>query len=79
MNQGAARRAILERRDDVSVGRTRKLMALLWEVLYVISEGLAYLLSATLHDPGVARVHVRPLEIAGKDLSEVILTINDVS
>jgi hypothetical protein len=43
-NQGVACCAILERRDDIGIGHTRKLVALLREMSDVISEGFARLL-----------------------------------
>jgi hypothetical protein len=36
-------------------------------------------LPIALQIPGVARAHVRALEVAGEDLSKVIMTIDDIS
>jgi hypothetical protein len=43
-NQGVACCAILERRDDIGIGHTRKLVALLREMSDVIPEEFAQLL-----------------------------------
>jgi hypothetical protein len=54
-------------------------MAFLGELSNVISEGLAWLLLATLQILGVAHPHVCALEVAGEDLLEILLAINHVS
>jgi hypothetical protein len=51
----------------------------LWETSDVISEGIIRLLSTALRIPEVNRTHVRALEFAGEDLTEVIQTMDDVS
>jgi hypothetical protein len=45
----------------------------------VIPEAFAQLLSAALQIPGFARTHVRALEVASEDLSEVIPSVDIVS
>jgi hypothetical protein len=77
VNQGVAGHTVLEHWDDVSVDYTRELMAFLWETSDVISEQFAWLLLAALQIPGVTRMHVHTLEVAGEDLSEAIPTSND--
>jgi hypothetical protein len=44
----------------------------------VILEGLALLLSATLHIPGVARPYIRAMKHAGVNLREILPAINQV-
>jgi hypothetical protein len=46
---------------------------------HVVLEGLALLLSAAPEVPGSARVHIGALEVAGKDLPQVIPTVYCIS
>jgi hypothetical protein len=48
----------------------------LGEVLNVFPQGFPLLLPATLQIPGIARLYVRALKVAGKNILEVLLTIN---
>jgi hypothetical protein len=61
-----------ERADDIRIGDVGQLGALLRESPDVVPEGLSRLLSAASEVPGVSRVHVRALEIAGEGLDQVI-------
>jgi hypothetical protein len=71
VNHGMAHRAILERWEDVNVSHTMELMAFLWEMPDVISEGFARLLPVALQITGVAQTLVRALKVTGENLSEV--------
>jgi hypothetical protein len=67
MDEGRARRAVFERRDDVVVGRTVELGAVLGEVPYVLTEALPRLLLVVVQLPLLARAHVGALEVADED------------
>jgi hypothetical protein len=67
MDEGRARRAVFERRDDVVVGRTVELGAVLGEVSYVLTEALPRLLLVVAKLPLLARAHVGALEVADED------------
>jgi hypothetical protein len=54
-------------------------VALSGELPNVIPEGLAWLLSATLHIPRVVWPHVCALEVANEDLLEILPAINQIS
>jgi hypothetical protein len=54
-------------------------MAFLGETLDVIQQGFALLLSSTHQIPGISGSHVCALEVAGKDLPEILPAINQVS
>jgi hypothetical protein len=41
--------------------------------------GFAQLLSIAIQNPGVAKKHIRALEVVGEDLLELITNIDDVS
>jgi hypothetical protein len=53
-------------------------MALLGELPDVIPEEFVRLLPATLQVPRVAGSHIRALEVAGKNLLEVLPTIDHI-
>jgi hypothetical protein len=76
---GVARRARPECRDDIGVGHPWELMALPGEAPNVISEGFNRLLPTTLQVPGVARPHIRALEVASRGLLEILPAIDHVS
>jgi hypothetical protein len=63
LDEGHARRAVLERRDGVIVGRTRELGAALGEASYVLAETLPRLLLAVAQLPLLVEVHVGALEV----------------
>jgi hypothetical protein len=79
MHQGTARCARPKHRDDISVGHPKELMTLPREASNVILEGFACFLLATLHIPGVARLHIRALEVDSENLHEILLVVDDVS
>jgi hypothetical protein len=54
-------------------------MTLLGEASNVFSEGFAWLLPATLQVPGVARSHIRALDVAREDPLEILPTIDHIS
>jgi hypothetical protein len=68
VDQGAARSAVPEGRNDISISHTWECVALLGETSDVVPEGLAQLLPIGHEVPGVAGVHIGALEVAGKDL-----------
>jgi hypothetical protein len=61
-----------ERADDIRVGDVGQLGALLRESSDVVPERLSQLLAAAAEIPGVPRVHVRALEVAGEGLNQVV-------
>jgi hypothetical protein len=67
MDEGHARRAVLECRDGVIVGRTGELGAALGEAPYVLAEALPRLLLAVPERPLLAKAHVGALEVADED------------
>jgi hypothetical protein len=71
VDQGLAVRPTEERTDDVGVDDARQRVALLGEASDIVAQGLSGLLLAALEVPRVARAHVRALEVAYEDLSEV--------
>jgi hypothetical protein len=79
MHQGLAGHAGPECRDDVGVTDLRELMALPREAPNVFPRGFVWLLLATLHVPGVAGSHVCALELAHKDVLEILLIVDLVS
>jgi hypothetical protein len=78
MHQGLASRARPERRYNVSVAYLWEFMTFLGETLDIILQGLTLFLPATLQIPGVAGPNVCALEIAGKDLLEILPAIDRV-
>jgi hypothetical protein len=68
VDEGRARRAMLERRDGVVVGRTGELGAALGEASYVLTETFPWLLLAVAQLPLLAEAHVGALKVADKDL-----------
>jgi len=58
--------------DDLNVGDTGELGALLGEASYVVTQGLVGPLLAHSEIPGVPRAHVSTLEVAHEDLDQVI-------
>jgi hypothetical protein len=67
VDEGLARRAVLEHRDGVIVGRTGELGATLGEASYVLAETLPRLLLAVAHIPLLVEAHVGALEVADED------------
>jgi hypothetical protein len=67
VDEGHARRAILERRNGVFVGHTGELDAVLGEASYVLADTLPGLLLAVAQLPLLAEVHVGALEIPDED------------
>ena len=67
-----------ERTDDVGVDDARQRVALLGEAPDVVTQGLAGLLLAVLEVPRVAGVHVRALEVADEDLTEVCPAVDGI-
>jgi hypothetical protein len=67
VDEGRARRAVLERRDGIVVGCTGELGAALGEVLYVLAETLPRLLLAVAQLPLLAGAHVGALKVTDKD------------
>jgi hypothetical protein len=63
VDDGRARRAVLERRDGVVVGRTGEFGAALGEASYVLMETLPRLLLAVTQLPLLAGAHVSALEV----------------
>jgi hypothetical protein len=72
-HQVAAGGAGEERANDVRVCDVGQLGALLWESPNVVPERLSRLLAAASEIPGVPKVHVRALEVAGEGLDQVVL------
>ena len=68
VHQIPARRALEEGIDDLDVGDTGELSALLGEASHVVTQGLVGLLPTPLEIPGVFGAHVSALEVAHKDL-----------
>jgi hypothetical protein len=68
MHQVPARRALEEGDDDLHVGDTGELGALLGEALHVVAQGLIGLLPTPFEVLGVPRAHVHALEVAHEDL-----------
>jgi len=71
VHQIPARRALEKGIDDLGVGDTGELGALLGEVSDVVTQGFVGPLLAPSEIPGVSRAHVRALEIAHEDLDQV--------
>ena len=71
MHQVPAGRTLEESVDDLDVGDTRELGALLGEASHVVTQGLAGLLATPLEVPGIPRAHVRALEVAHEDVDQV--------
>jgi hypothetical protein len=67
VDEGCARRAVLERRDGVVVDRTSELGAALGEASYVLTETLPRLLLAVTWLPLLAGAHVSALEVPDED------------
>jgi hypothetical protein len=67
VDEGRARRAVLERRDGVIVSRTGELGATLGEASYVLVETLSRLLLAVAQLPLLAEAHVSALEVPHED------------
>ena len=65
-----------EGRDDLGVGGTGQLVALLGEAAYVVAEIFALLLPAVAEVPGIPRANVRALEIADEDMAQVGLVVD---
>jgi hypothetical protein len=61
-----------ERADDIQIGDVGQLGVLLRESPDVVLERLSRLLAAASEIPGVPRVHVRALEVAGEGLDQVV-------
>jgi hypothetical protein len=67
VDEGRARRAVLERRDGVVVGRTEELGAALGEAFYVLAETFPQLLLAVAQLPLLVGAHVGALKVADED------------
>jgi hypothetical protein len=67
VDEGRARRAILECRDSIVVGRIRELGAALGEASYVLAKTLPRLLLAVAQLPLLAGAHVGALEVVDED------------
>jgi hypothetical protein len=78
MHQGSTVCAKLERRDDISIIDLGEFVTLLGEMSDVIPERFVLLLPTALQIEGIARLHVSALKDAGKDLLEILPTINRV-
>jgi len=68
VHQVPARRALEEGVDDLDVGDTGELGALLGEASHLVAQGLIGLLPTPFEVPGVPGAHVRALEVAHEDL-----------
>jgi hypothetical protein len=71
VDERCARCPILKRRDGIVVGRAWELGVALGEALYVLAKSLPRLLLAVAQLPLLARVHVRALEVADEDSTQV--------
>jgi hypothetical protein len=71
-HQVAASGAGEERADDIRVGDVGQLGALLRKSPDVVPEGFSRLLAAASEIPGVPRVHVCALEVAGEGFDQVV-------
>jgi hypothetical protein len=67
MDEGRARRAVLECRDGIVVSRTGELGATLGEASYVLAEALPRLLLVVAQLPLLAGAHVGALEVVDED------------
>jgi hypothetical protein len=67
-----------EYRVDIDVNHPWELVALLREMSNVVSEGFTRLLSVSLQVPRVFGPYIRALEVAGEDLLEVLLVVDDI-
>jgi hypothetical protein len=76
VHQGSAGHARPEHRYNVGVTDLLEFMAFLGKMPDVIPQGLPMLLLTTLQIPWVAGLHICALEIAGKDILEILLAIN---
>jgi len=65
-------RALKEGIDDLGVGNTGELGALLGEASYVVAQGFVGPLLAPSEIPGVPRAHVSAFEVAHEDLDQVV-------
>jgi hypothetical protein len=77
LDQGMTHLAGLEFQDDVSIGHPRELVALSGEAPNLISEGFTQLLPIALQVPGVAKTHIRAMDVAGEDVLEILPVFND--
>jgi hypothetical protein len=71
-HQVAASGAGEERADDIRVGDVGQLGVLLQKSPDVVPQGLSRLLAAASEIPGVPRVHVCALEVAGEGFDQVV-------
>jgi hypothetical protein len=71
VDEGRARRAVLERRDGIVVGGTGELGAALGEASYVLVESSTRLLLAVAQLPLLTRAHVGALKVDDKDRAQV--------
>jgi hypothetical protein len=71
VDEGGTRHPVLKCRDGVVVGRAGELGAALGEASYVLAETLPRLLLAVTQLPLLAEAHVRALEVADEDPTEV--------
>jgi hypothetical protein len=67
VDEGRARRAVLEHRDSVVVGRIRDLGAAHGKALYVLVKALPRLLLAVAQLALLVGAHVGALEVADED------------
>jgi hypothetical protein len=71
MDDGGTRRPVLKRLDCVIVGRAGELGAALGEASYVLAKALPRLLLAVAQLPLLAGAHVRALEVANENPTQV--------
>jgi hypothetical protein len=71
MDERGARCHVLKRRDGIIIGHARELGAALGEVSYVLAKTLPLLLLAVAQIQLLARAHVRALEVANEDPTQI--------
>jgi hypothetical protein len=71
VDEGGACCSVLKRRDGVVVGRAGELGAALGEASYALAKALPRLLLAVKQLPLLVGAHVRALEVADEDLTQV--------
>jgi hypothetical protein len=79
MDEGGARRTVLKRRDGTVVCCAGELGARLGEASYVLAKTLPRLLLAVTQLPLLSGAHVRALEVADEDPTQVGLVVDLVA
>jgi hypothetical protein len=79
VDQGVTHSVVPEGQNDIGVYHTWECVALLGEMSNVVPKGLTLLLPAAPEVPRVAEAHIGALEVAGKDLPQVIPMVYGVS